>query len=250
MSNDFTFQSLGRPPVGYRFGRYEYGQSQGIASVAQEFQTYGDGLVQHSPSSPVHPENFYDFLISLAAKIVEDPSETVIEVIDSAWPRELSYKEVVAALKVKDKEGVVQYYDTRDYTVSRSAGKMHDRRYEKVPDWANGTVLSAIRLMSYGHSLLRNFKMVLQVADINYRLSDRYYSDSQLYGPFQIPGDAYQNTLAFTIVDRLVEGYRQVESGKGSFKRMLEHQQRVREEAEKIEATKAEVNEVEATKDA
>ena len=64
------------------------------------------------------------------------------------------------ALSLKRTDGKRAYYNLDEQKVSRADSKAHDKRWEEVPEWADGSVSSAFRILRErkGHDqVLRDF---------------------------------------------------------------------------------------------
>jgi len=112
---------------------------------AYEFDTLGDGKVQHTPRNLVTSAYAEDFCISMAFHLESHPEEA----------EELSYTFSIVnkglikfAAKVKYKEEKPQrYYDLESQKISSSQSKSFDKRFKIIPTWADGSVYSVLRLL-------------------------------------------------------------------------------------------------------
>lgn len=114
--------------------------------------TYNDGMVQHSSMTPVLADQFTDYLASLAVYIYAgNLDDGNWDTLCLEWPRcDISRNRVEFArnLKWSAPDGrAKQYYNLHDLRVSRSRSKAHDRRWEEVPEWADGSLDSIFRLL-------------------------------------------------------------------------------------------------------
>lgn len=158
MINRIVFPSLAKPAeLGYSWHRsyfdvpwrfqssnYKLHDSCGV------FETYGDRLTQHSPERPVACDLAIDYLASLAAYLADHHDEDTLECLAYCWPNAescVSRAEAVWAMGIKFKEGKRQYYSVNERKVSTSESKQHDKRWERVPEWADGTLKSGYQLV-------------------------------------------------------------------------------------------------------
>jgi hypothetical protein len=126
-----------------------------LADWAGEYLTYGDGMTQHAPLCAAAAERFGDYCASLATYILEDPNgREALAQLDKAgyWPRYRmpSTPRIMFAhgLRHKDREdGKTVRYNVDDCKTSMAESKRHDRRWEDVPHWANGTLNSTLSLL-------------------------------------------------------------------------------------------------------
>ena len=130
-----------------------------LAEWAGQFQTYADEMTQHSPEWQVlsEPAEWANYCESLAIFVLSDSPEAR-EAGDMLRYHlyHSSYAEPAAvtfAMSVKHKEGKRQYYSMSDRKVSTSESKRHDRRWEEVPEWADGSLASVWRLLKPGYDM-------------------------------------------------------------------------------------------------
>jgi len=89
-------------------------------------------------------------LASAAAWLVEAlPSldEKTCREVAWFWPDAPSERDIEWALSVKYDAAKPRWYSLRDRKVSASTSKANDRRWEKVPEWCDGSVKSASTLL-------------------------------------------------------------------------------------------------------
>lgn len=110
------------------------------------YPTYGDGLTQHGHVCAVLEDQFHEYLGSLAAWLMEHPED--LESASDAWPRRgrFAQKHLAWAATVK-KTDKRRYYSRSEMKVSSSDNKRHDKRWEEVPDYADGSFESSVRLL-------------------------------------------------------------------------------------------------------
>ncbi len=147
-----TFRSLGRgdkfgyllltePCEDYHDYMYRRGYHNYVHGRAGEFETYGDGLVQHSGDYPVALEHFGDFCASLGAFMLEADKKDRVRVMERLRftfdvPYDLKGK-VAFLLGLKYDESKERYYslDTHrgECKVSASPSKQYDKRWHRIP---------------------------------------------------------------------------------------------------------------------
>lgn len=127
---------------------YNYG-NRGNAPLSQhieQFETYGDGLTQHSGAWCAQWSELTDVCLSLTKAIVADP-------LNEAWGvlhytlRGTSQETLRFVLSIKYREDKEQWYSLEDRKVSTSETKQHDRRWEKVETWMDGKPGNALSIL-------------------------------------------------------------------------------------------------------
>lgn len=114
------------------------------------YSTYGDGTVKHSNEWHVPASMAIDALASLSVAMLDDiASEDWNPLLD--WLMFTGDSQIRFALSVKYNESKPQWYSLGQQKVSSSKSKANDRRYEPVPEWADGTAKSAYRLIVRPH---------------------------------------------------------------------------------------------------
>ena len=137
------------------------------------FETYGDGTCQHSGDWLPTRDAMCDVWLSLAVALAAEPLAPDWKPLHyrcQALPRSIAFAHSV---QFKD-DGKLRYYNLADHKVS-TADKRHDRRWEVVPQWANGTPAAAWRLLTTPH---RDWIDWLTLASE----IQRYYHDYTDYG--------------------------------------------------------------------
>ena len=107
------------------------------------FETYGDGLTQHSPDWAVTEDFATDYLFSLAAAMIENPeitNDAVYRFNEKPRPDLLAFAASLIYNPEKDSGyGKTRYYSTNLMKVTRNREKAHDDRYKELRDWHTGT---------------------------------------------------------------------------------------------------------------
>jgi hypothetical protein len=128
---------------GYDTDSCNYKANPFLTQKFRMFETYGDGLVQHSSDWPVTEEFAIDYLYSLAARMLvdEDLAGTAIYQFSG---RELSEEAIAFAASLvynpeKDREwGKKRYFSVSLRKVTRDQEKSHDNRYKELTEYHNG----------------------------------------------------------------------------------------------------------------
>ena len=113
----------------------------GVAEWAFQYDTYGDGLIQHACEIGVPLERMGDFLASLTTHLLSVPHD--VEETVKYWPTpelSISYHEVRFLLNLHYDLDKTRYFNLDEGKVSSSESKRHDKRWAVVPEWANGTL--------------------------------------------------------------------------------------------------------------
>lgn len=111
------------------------------------FETFGDGLTQHSGDwCPQWGADFNDVCLSLASAVLADPSDQIWNSLFMCTDGGISDTEIRWALGVKHSEKVLRFYSVSERKVT-SADKRHDRRYERVEPWCDGTPEAAFMIL-------------------------------------------------------------------------------------------------------
>lgn len=107
-----------------------------VCNSFQRFETLGDGMCAHSPDYNIGTDCLLDYLQSIAVAMY----------YDHELAKAMSYRlpdtpektlEFCRGLRFHEKHR--QWYSLEDRQVSRSDSKRHDRRFEEVKDWHDGS---------------------------------------------------------------------------------------------------------------
>lgn len=148
-----TFKSALNPDkIGYRLSSDWDWNNKGNAPLSvylQQFETYGDGMTQHSGAWAVQFADLTDACISLTQAIVADP-------LNEAW-HQLSYMvhcsnpELLAFVQtIRYREDKAQWYNMTDRKISSSESKKHDKRWNHVESWMDGKAASCLSILLNG----------------------------------------------------------------------------------------------------
>ena len=155
----FRFKSLTRENIVYTFTsdsmehwKQAYHMTGVVSRHFAEYNTYGDGDVQHTPQTVCHKNNIEDLFASLAAHLSVNAEDMAKFFNSLAWPTDRhSERDIRFALSIKYNEKKRQYFSTQENKVSSADSKRHDRRWNEVPSYADGSVESAYRLLYQDH---------------------------------------------------------------------------------------------------
>jgi hypothetical protein len=153
MSTSIRFPSLGKSnELGYilHSSTFNYGfgpdSARCVAPWAGSYLTYGDGMVQHSPDTCCSIDLMADYLVSLTAFCLDDRNADALEVMAGHWKSLSRYSErgklaiILKARQVRHKEGKPRYVMARDFIVSTSEVKRHDKRWYQIVEWMDGSI--------------------------------------------------------------------------------------------------------------
>lgn len=127
---------------------YDIGHHTGgaISSHMRFYETYGDGMVQHSETAPISLGMLTDYLFSLAQAMQADT--TLIESCGHELRAGVATNaDIEFAFSVIYKEGKTRYYSREQRKVSASPAKRHDKRYEEITSYFDGSLDSAYRVL-------------------------------------------------------------------------------------------------------
>ena len=142
------FASLAHPEkFGYAFDSeaYDYKTSHPSHDHFRMFETYNDGLTQHSHDWTVDRDHLADFLYSLAAQCMENGE--LAEKVYHAVSHRPCEENIAFAASVIYKEGKRRYFSVSERKVSSSESKEHDKRYEQIRDIHDGSGKSMFRIL-------------------------------------------------------------------------------------------------------
>jgi hypothetical protein len=182
-----------------------------LCTWAGAYFTYGDGLVQHSPDWPVQAESLGDFCASLATHLLSHPEDTAM--VAGNWPQEDRYsRETITFLAgLKYQEEKQRWYSLRDNKVSASESKRHDKRWEKIQTWCDGSMSSVLAMLEIGnHHFLSAWLIAHETYGILQGLKD-YHRLVNLHEHFKLTEVGVEN--AFLAAHHLVLAQRQRDLG-------------------------------------
>jgi hypothetical protein len=169
---------------GYLFNSDEW-QGGEICPRMRFFETYGHGLVQHSPDRPITKEFVKDWLISAAAfMLTEDvkaEEDTLTVGLAYILNEDTRVDKIAFASKLvwTDKDEKAPYNKRRFYSmellkVSSNYDKRHDKRYSELNESHNGSAQSIFNLVLPHYSTgLRSFQTAIAIAEWLEKQDDR-----------------------------------------------------------------------------
>jgi hypothetical protein len=199
----FRFKSRTRPNIVYTFTSDSmahwdraYRMNGVISRHFAEYDTYGDGDTQHTPESVCHKMNLEDLLASLAFDLTENADHIEMFAESHCWPtryRTYSERDIRFALSVKypkQKEDAYitkrAYYSVKEGKTSTSESKQYDKRWQVVPEWADGSIESAYQLLYQDHyDLLESIALYIQVEEYVRLTNDSHWCQTR-YQYFKI----------------------------------------------------------------
>jgi hypothetical protein len=172
-----VIQSLSRANVRYvvssdRVTDEWRNSNQYISDRVGWYDTYGDGETQHSPMTRVLYEWFTDFCASVASWAMSAPPSDSLQVLqvlaDEMRTYSISHDRVRGALVVKYREGKRQYVNRgENCKVSSAESKRHDRRWEEVCEWMDGSFHAVAGLLGLGScSFLRYWSDLVRLGRV------------------------------------------------------------------------------------
>jgi len=143
-----TFPSIKEPEKkAYAFDTaYEYVPDKAgcFTEYVKQYDTYGDGLTQHSPDYHVRLEDSVDALYSMTKAMLENP-EAFKTIAPNVWMPVPSRQQIEFFQKLVYNENKRVYYCQSDLKKSSAESKRYDRRWEEVPSWADGSFNAVLR---------------------------------------------------------------------------------------------------------
>ena len=153
------FPSLKEPArFGYAFDTEEYDHRAFFSSKFRQYETYGDGLTQHSGDWSVQVEFLADYLASLATAMLAGDEELISH---ARWEfrADCSVEKIEFAASVVFKmalrpdgqetgyEKTRRYFSVEERKVSSSPAKKYDKRYKEVESWCDGSAEAIYRML-------------------------------------------------------------------------------------------------------
>jgi len=209
MGNYFSFSSIGRGNIGYEFNSdslshtsdsYYRNHAAYLGRGFLEYETYGDGNVKHNYSVPVLKENWIDFFTSLAFHLENNRTDVETLYQSYYWPREVQREDIVFASTVIYKEDKPAWFNKNERKISRSESKKHDKRWEEVVSWMDGSPHSISWILGNNYSGAIGTYLLLE--QIRETLDGWVYWDKEL--EMEI---TYEHKLPVELIQDLLKVY-------------------------------------------
>ncbi len=231
MRKDFRFDSLSRDGIAYSWDSNYHSIENGyfkqpgrcIAPEANEYQTYDDGMVQHSPLWAVSSDNVQDFIISLLF-FLKDNTE-YIETVAYRWPHEKILNDRVKfyeSLKYDSEKYKQPLYNKETLKKSNAESKRHDRRWEEIPNFADGSFIAVFRFLLESHfsAIDRYFRY----QTINLIMDWPWIDEKELAEWIGFEHSSKENNhlqIALDALNDLIKGYRHTRDGLGKLNQLV-----------------------------
>lgn len=199
------FESLSRKNIVYVYKNdHEYHANKNhLWDKLYEFDSYGDGTTQHSPLCLVVSYNGLDSIASWAKYLVEHRETwNDLDLYDFRPLTNISTVKFFQSLRYNEKKPV--YYNANDLKKSSAGSKQYDKRWEKIPDWADGSIDAIYFFQSKAfYTYLDQFRLIDQIREHVYNMTGAYHSiDTEKY--FNLDTDAWRNLRdAVSIIERI-----------------------------------------------
>ena len=250
---DIRFKSMNNPEtVGYVVARSHdlfdscTGRGGAILNWGRQFQTYGDGVTQHTPLSQIDKANLADFLESLADYWLSSATEEEKALIVSEFrandvPDRKTIK-FFAGLRPPKEGGKRMYLNTGDLKVSTADSKRHDKRWEEITysmEWMNGSARAVYIFLTWPNNnhddVISRYRKYRHIHTIFREEDDSSWEEQPAkfcglgddWGTF-FSLDSYYDTMA-----SLIRSFTEHASAVYSINRRAEHKQWQEKQAEK-----------------
>jgi hypothetical protein len=159
--------------VGYNSEAFKYHSRDYLSSDVFEFDTLGDGDIQHTPSYPTNMVYALDFLISISSFILENniSDDDLFTILYLTTP-DYETSKINFIYKLKNVEGKRTFFNINNEKISRSESKRYDERWTEVPSWFTGSTQDI-------YTLLQQVKPVFGFLEVLNRwnnINDVFYS--------------------------------------------------------------------------
>lgn len=154
----FKFPSLEHPEkYGFLWDRGAYSSSCRYPQVdehCQFFETYGDGMTQHSPEIPIPYEMAADYFASLAAYLLDNPEH--VNDVSYVFAKDYGDKDLAFAQSVvykappEGKYAKPRYFSVQERKFGGEA-KQYDKRYTRIEEWMDGGPEAIVRILGKDH---------------------------------------------------------------------------------------------------
>jgi hypothetical protein len=225
----FKFPSLAQPDkIGFMFDSQHRSKYAQVDEALLFFDTYGDGMCQHSPEVCTLAEQAADYFASLAAFLLERPDEaqSCRSRFEPDWPdAKIEFAaSVVYKAPAEGKYEKPRYFSMEEKKVSSSESKRHDRRYTRIEPWMDGTGKAIIQLLWQDwFSPLQTFALNHAVRDWSFKgNNDRPWVELPKLGKDSPREMANEQERAFQILQGTVQHIVGMECCRGNVERWKE----------------------------
>ena len=159
----FKFASLSHPAkYGYAYSTETWSSSSETCGYFRQFETYGDGLIQHSSDWSVTFDFLTDYCASLAEAMLTNPD--LVRAVGSAFRADVDEEIIPFAASVVFNEEKDAWHSSKRRFVSIGLRKIatakvaeHDKRYVELNKYMDGSLASIMRLIcdEYTNGLTR-----------------------------------------------------------------------------------------------
>jgi len=214
------FESITRNGVVYEYDKeYSYESNKDhLSDHYYEFETYGDGMTQHSPRRLVYPVNAIDFFASFARFLLDNRSAwTELDRFDYNHNM-VNRKDVEFFLKLKYDPDKRVYYNPSELKKSTAESKGYDKRWFEVPTWADGSMDAVFSFTCKSfYTFLERFRVFNQVRELIYEIDGSYrLVDSEKY--FQMDHDTWRHLKdAISVIEYIYQSVWQSQAAESAF---------------------------------
>jgi hypothetical protein len=150
----FKFPSIAHSKYGYSFDTSAWASHSETSGYFQQFETFGDGLIQHSGSWSVTFDFLTDYLASIAEAMLSNPE--LIAAVGSMFREYPNVETIAFAASVvwreSDNEWTKRRYYSRSLQKIGNRKKEHDKRYQEITHFQDGSCASMLRLILSDYS--------------------------------------------------------------------------------------------------
>jgi hypothetical protein len=143
------FKSLAGTEFAYAWDTQAWDMNAPLEAHFRQFYVYNDGLTAHSESWSVQVEYLTDFLASLSEACLTN-DELAKDVLFTIHRRP-RLEEIEFAASVIYKEPANwnkrKFFSAKEMKISGNQDKEHDKRYEEVKDWCDGSPKAIFRIL-------------------------------------------------------------------------------------------------------
>lgn len=148
------FKSLNRDGIAYELLTYSneietWNCTKGFLSARiAEYQCFNDGMVQHSPHCLIYGDNIVDCLVSMAFFVNDNKNDNdLMKLVSDVWPTDIYKDKIDFARSIKFNPDKRKFYSITELKTSTSEKMQYDKRYELIPEWADGSIDCLCRML-------------------------------------------------------------------------------------------------------